>query len=183
MTATLTSARNVAGVYVMTGGGGFDTGIGLGGVLALVSALAFAFYSLATRGSKDRDRDAALIMVGIATMLVTGGAVLARGMPLMVTPLETAIGVLHGALILSAGLFLFGQGSRYIPGMTFIMLAQAEAVISPVWGYLYFGENPGAGVIAGGALILTAVVVQAIDGARQVSRGGTASGAARPALQ
>lgn len=165
-------AMGLAGVYAMTGGGGFDGtlngGLGLGTILALASALAFALYSLATRGSKAADRDAALIMVGIATLGVTGGILWARDMPLIAAPFEAGIATLHGAFILSTGLFLFGQGSRTIPGVTFTMLAQAEAVISPVWGYLFFAENPGAGVIAGGALILTAVVLQAIDGARQM---------------
>lgn len=157
------------GVYAMTGGGGFADGIGTGGALALVSALSFALYTLATRGSPAGDRDAALILVGLATMAATSALLTVRGMPLVATPVEAAIGVAHGALVLSTGLFLFGQGSRYIPAMTFVMLAQAEAVISPIWGYLFFNENPGIGVIAGGALILAAVVIQAVDGARNVT--------------
>jgi drug/metabolite transporter, DME family len=106
----------------------------------------------------------------VLTFASTGAAVLLKGDALGAAPWDAAIAVLHGAFILSAGLFLFGQGSRFIPGVTFTMLAQAEAVFSPIWGALFFGERPGLGVIIGGALILTAVVVQAIDGARQITR-------------
>ena len=77
---------------------------------------------------------------------------------------DVAIAFCHGALLLSAGLFLFGQGSRYISAVTFTMLAQAEAVLSPVWGYLYFAETPTQATIIGGTLILSAVVLQAIAG-------------------
>lgn len=38
------------------------------------------------------------------------------GLPLMATPTEAAIAFVHGALVLSAGLFLFGQGSRLARG-------------------------------------------------------------------
>lgn len=160
----------LAGVYSMTGGEALRGELGTGGVLALVSALAFALYTLATRGSASGDRDAALIVVGVLTLAAAAAACHLRGLPLLASPTDAVIALLHGAFILSLGLFLFGQGSRTIPGVTFAMLAQAEAVISPIWGYFFFGENPTSGVLIGGALILTAVVLQSADGARQMLR-------------
>jgi drug/metabolite transporter, DME family len=163
-------AMGLAGVWVMTGGAGLSAAsLGVSGVLSLVSALAFALYSLATRGSVAGDRDATLIVAGLASFVVAAGILLARGLPLLPSVLDAGIAMLHGAIVLAAGLFLFGQGSRYIPGVTFAMLAQFEAVIAPLWGFLYFAENSSLGVIAGGALILTAVVLQAIDGAGRIS--------------
>lgn len=165
-------AMGIGGVYAMTEGAALQDGLGTGGILALVSALAFALYTLATRGSAAGDRDAALIVVGVLTLLATAIACHVRGLPLVASSTDAVIAVLHGAFVLSLGLFLFGQGSRTIPGVTFTMLAQAEAVIAPIWGYLFFDENPTRGVLVGGALILTAVVLQSIDGARQMLRPG-----------
>lgn len=162
-------ALATAGVYVMTGGR-LDTGNWLGRTLSIVSAVSFAAYTLATRGSSARDLDAALITVGLLTSTASFTAIQLHGLPLVASPLEAGIGLLHGALILSAGLFLFGQGSRDVPGVTFTMLAQAEAVLSPVWGYLCFNENPTLGTIAGGGMILAAVVLQATAGDRGVQR-------------
>jgi drug/metabolite transporter, DME family len=163
----------LSGVWAMTGGTGLSAaGLGLSGALALLSALAFALYSLATRGSKAGDRDAALIVVGLATLLTAAASLQMRGLTLLPNYSDAGIAVLHGGIILAAGLFLFGQGSRYIPGVTFTMLAQAEAIVSPIWGFLFFGESPGIGVVAGGALILTGVVLQSIDGARQAQPKG-----------
>ena len=173
-------AMGLAGVWAMTGGAGLSaSSLGLSGVLSLVSALAFALYSLATRGSVAGDRDATLIVTGIASFFVAVAILQFRSVALWPGALDAAIAMLHGALILAAGLFLFGQGSRFIPGVTFAMLAQFEAVVAPVWGFLFFAETPSLGVIAGGALILTAVVLQALDGARQDGGQGCRRGGVR----
>jgi drug/metabolite transporter, DME family len=153
----------IAGVAVMTGGELHATNV-MGQFIALVSALSFAGYSLCTRGSRPQDLDAALIGVGVLTACAGLTALSIQGLPLMAAPLDAVIAFCHGALLLSAGLFLYGQGSRYVPAVTFTMLAQGEAVLAPVWGYLYFAETPTRATVLGGALILAAVVIQSLSG-------------------
>lgn len=162
----------IAGVVVMTGGQLHATNV-IGQLIALLSALAFAGYSLCTRSSRPGDLDAALIGVGILTALAGLVATTAMGLPVIASPFDAALAFGHGAVLLSVGLFLYGQGSRYITAVTFALLAQAEAVLSPVWGYLFFAEIPAPATVLGGGLILTAVLVQALGGsapASQVSR-------------
>lgn len=156
-------ALGIAGVAVMTGGELHATNV-IGQLIALVSAVAFAGYTLCTRGSRPQDLDAALIGVGILTALAGAAATTTMALPLMASPFDSVIAFGHGALLLSAGLFLFGQGSRYVPAVTFTLLAQAEAVLSPLWGFLFFAETPTEATVLGGALILTAVLIQALAG-------------------
>ena len=158
-----------AGVYLMTGGE-FNSANINGQLIAVVSMLGFAGYTLFTRGSRPEDLDATLIGVGILTAVAGVAAIILADLPLIPSTTDVAIAFLHGALLLSAGLFLFGQGSRYVSAVTFTMLAQAEAVLSPIWGFLYFAETPTQATIIGGALILSAVILQAVAG-----------GAAKPA--
>jgi drug/metabolite transporter (DMT)-like permease len=87
--------------------------------------------------------------------------------PLASSLRDAALALLHGGIILSAGLVLFARGSRLVPGVTLVMLAQAETIAAPVWTYLLFNETTTPTVIIGGALILFAVLMQASDGARQ----------------
>lgn len=162
-TTVVSVSLGIAGVAVMTAGEVSSTNV-IGQMSALVSALAFAGYTLCTRGSHPQDLDAALIGVGILTALAGLAATQMMGLPLSASLHDSAIAFGHGALLLSTGLFLFGQGSRYVPAVTFTLLAQAEAVLSPLWGYLFFAETPTPATIAGGALILTAVVIQALAG-------------------
>ncbi len=156
-------ALGIAGVAVMTGGELHATNV-IGQLIALISAVAFAGYTLCTRGSRPQDLDAALIGVGVLTALAGAAATSTMGLPLMASPFDSVIAFGHGALLLSAGLFLFGQGSRYVPAVTFTLLAQAEAVLSPLWGFLFFAETPTEATVLGGALILTAVLIQALAG-------------------
>lgn len=160
-----------AGVYLMTGGE-FNSANINGQLIAVVSMLGFAGYTLFTRGSRPEDLDATLIGVGILTAVAGVAAIILADLPLIPSTTDVAIAFLHGALLLSAGLFLFGQGSRYVSAVTFTMLAQAEAVLSPIWGFLYFAETPTQATIIGGALILSAVILQAVAGgaAKPVSR-------------
>lgn len=135
--------------------------------LALGTAFTFALYSLATRGARAQDLDAALVAVGIATALVCGLAVLWLGLPMVPSLSDVSLALLHGTVILALGLILFARGSRVVPGVTLVMLAQAETVAAPIWTYLVFNETTTPAVIVGGALILVAVLMQASDQARR----------------
>jgi drug/metabolite transporter (DMT)-like permease len=158
--------------------GGWDGGW-LARVLALGTALSFAIYSLATRGAPRQDLDAALVAVGIVTALVSGAVLLWSGLPFAASARDAGLGLLHGGVILAAGLVLFARGSRLVPGVTLVMLAQAETVAAPIWAYLMFAETTTLAVIVGGALILLAVILQASDGARRSGDGAAGAGASR----
>jgi len=135
--------------------------------LALGTAFTFALYSLATRGARAQDLDAALVAVGIVTALVCAIALLWLGLPIAASLTDATLALLHGGVILALGLVLFARGSRVVPGVTLVMLAQAETVAAPIWTYLVFNETTTPAVIVGGALILFAVVMQASDQARR----------------
>jgi len=148
--------------------------------LALGTAVAFALYSLATRGSRPEDLDAALLAVGVVTTALSAGILLWLGLPLASSPPDAALALLHGGIILAAGLVLFAQGSRRVPGVTLVMLAQAETIAAPVWAYLLFDETTTTAVVIGGTLIVLAVLMQASDGARQQASAAAAAARAAP---
>jgi drug/metabolite transporter (DMT)-like permease len=168
----------LGGVALMSGlsvsGDGRNAGPGAGEwqawVLALGTAFSFALYSIATRGARREDLDAALVAVGIATALVSAIVLLWLELPLAPSLRDVALALLHGGVILAIGLVLFARGSRAVPGVTLVMLAQAETVAAPIWTYLVFDETTTLSVIAGGALILAAVLMQASDGARRKAK-------------
>ena len=141
--------------------------------LALGTALTFAIYMLAIRGARPQDLEAALVAVGLATALLSGTVAIWLGVPLAPKFLDAALGLLHGGVILALGLFLFARGSRRVPGVTLVMLAQAETIAAPIWTYLVFNETTTPAVIVGGGLILIAVLMQASDQARRKAEPAT----------
>ncbi len=112
--------------------------------------------------------------VGIVTALISAIVLLWLGLPVAANVRDLALALLHGGVILAIGLVLFARGSRAVPGVTLVMLAQAETVAAPIWTYLLFDETTTLSVIAGGALILVAVLMQASDGARRQAEHGAA---------
>lgn len=161
----------LGGVALMSGlsldAGGLHSGLWEGAwlarALALGTALSFALYSIATRGAPRQDLDAALVATGIATALVAAAVLAARGTPYFPGWQAAGLGLVHGGILLAAGLVLFARGSRLVPGVTLVMLAQAETVAAPLWTWALLGETTTLAVVAGGALILAAVVMQAAD--------------------
>jgi len=136
-------------------------------VFAFGTAFSFALYSLATRGARPQDLDAALVAGGIVTAMLSAIALLWLGLPVAANLTDTALGLLHGGVILATGLVLFARGSRVVPGVSLVMLAQAETVAAPIWTYLFFAETTTLAVVVGGALILMAVLMHASEQARR----------------
>lgn len=185
----LAIAVALAGVALMSGlslqgdaiNSAFGEGDWLARALALGTAFSFALYSLATRGAASQDLDAALAAVGIVTALTSALALLWLGLPLAPNLHDAVLGLLHGGVFLAIGLVLFARGSRVVPGVTLVMLAQAETVAAPIWTYLFFDETTSLAVIIGGALILLGVLLQASDPARRImSRPGRSGADAWP---
>jgi drug/metabolite transporter, DME family len=156
---------------------GFWEGEWLARILALSTAFSFALYSIATRGARPEDLDAALVAVGIVTALVSATVLLGLGLPFVAGLRDAALGLLHGGVFLAIGLVMVARGSRVVPGVTLVLLAQAETVAAPIWTYLVFDETTTLAVVVGGALILAAVIIQASDGTSRKADHDAAAGA------
>jgi drug/metabolite transporter, DME family len=159
----------VSGVALNAGEIGWMMGDGVwtARVLGLGAALGFALYSLGTRGARTEDLDAALVAGGIITATVCGIVVLYLGLPFAPGLLDAVLALIHGAVILALGLVLFARGSRAVPAVTLLMLAQTETVAAPIWTYLAYNETTTRAVVLGGTLILFAVLMQASNQARR----------------
>ncbi|MEJ1161254.1 DMT family transporter [Prosthecomicrobium sp. N25] len=150
----------LAGLLVMVGGdlGGGDLAGNLGG---LFSAFGFAVYAVAVRLGKGRDFAPVLAGYGLLTLLVCLAATLFNGRTLLPPPLDVAMAVTHGAALIGIGTILFNRASRAVPAVGLTVLAQTETVFAPLWVYLVFAETPKATSLAGGALILAAILLKA----------------------
>ena len=65
---------------------------------------------------------------------------------------------------------LFARGSREVPGVTLANVGPSRDSSRPIWAYLACNETTTVSVIAGGALILVAVMMQALGGARPTAK-------------
>jgi drug/metabolite transporter (DMT)-like permease len=153
----LAMAVALAGVAVMVGrpAGGAIAGDGA----AVVMMLAFAVSIVITRRRRD-------VSMAPATCLAQLLLVAALG-PFSHTG---QIGAKDALDLAAAGtgqmglaMALFTAGARLIPAAEVALLTLLEVVLGPVWVWLVLAEQPGRATLAGGAIVVAAVVIQTGD--------------------
>jgi len=130
----------------------------LGNLLAAISAATSAWMMVGLRWlARDAGEDPA----------AAPGAVMLGNVFAFVVVLPLALPVTHSraldwALLAHLGVFQIGlayalllAALRHVPALEASLLMFLEPVLSPVWAWLFHGEQPGAWALAGGAVILT----------------------------
>jgi drug/metabolite transporter (DMT)-like permease len=73
-----------------------------------------------------------------------------------------------GLLQLAIPLILFATGAKHLPVVPAILISLADVVLNPFWVWLAYGEQPPPGTVAGGVLILSAIIgATLVEGRRQ----------------
>ena len=89
--------------------------------------------------------------------------------------------IIMGAVQLTLGLILFTIGSRSVPAAQLSLIALVEPVLSPLWAWLVANELPPISTFAGGAVIVLAIVIQALFSATRESRNARRNNRREPA--
>lgn len=145
----------LGGVGLMVGGPGGSHGLGV--ALSLVMTLAFALSVVITRHRRDISMAPAICLSQVLVLATVGpfahpGSVRARDLGLIV-----ALGVGQMGL----GLAFFTIGARMIPATEVALITLLEIVLGPLWVWIALSERPSAATLAGGAVVVGAVVLQA----------------------
>ena len=149
------------GLFVMTsaGLGGGDV---LGTALAFGSAFGFASFTVLQRRGRNTDMVPAVAVAGILTIVVAGSLMEGAAM----AGRDVAIATYLGGVGLAGGLVLYTAGARYVRSAEMVLISMTEVVLAPLWVWWVFGETASSATLAGGALVLTSVAIQARAGGR-----------------
>lgn len=155
--------------YGNAGGGAL-----VGTLLALYSAFCFSCYAVMLRWGQKTEMSVALIWNAIYLVAVTGLIILLpSGLRETHGMQDLAIGwwnfglcFIMGAVQLTLGLILFTIGSRSVPAAQLALIALVEPTLSPLWAWLASGELPPIWTFIGGAVIVAAIVIQALFASR-----------------
>ena len=143
-----------AGILVMFGGAA-DAGQLFGNLLALGVSVCFAAQLTVLR--KFHATVDMLPMVMIAGLWTLLPAWILAG-PFGATPRDLAILAFMGCVQLGTGCLLATAASRTLPASELGLLALLEPILGPLWVWVLMGEHPGRSALAGGALVLAAVI-------------------------
>jgi drug/metabolite transporter (DMT)-like permease len=146
----------LAGVGIMVGAAGDGGGL-LGDGLAFVMASAFAVAIVITR----HRRDVSMAPATFFAQLILIAAFLPFARPGDIGGSDLLELMLLGAGQIGLGLVLLTIGARLIPAAHVALISLLEVVLGPLWVWLALAESPTGATLAGGAVIVAAVVIQA----------------------
>jgi drug/metabolite transporter (DMT)-like permease len=155
-------AAAAVGVAVMIAGG-IRAGALFGNVMSLVAVLGFAGFAVALRRGRQTDMLPAVCLAGISSAL--GAATMVDSFA--VSPRDFLLCATMGVVQLGVGLILFVNGSRHVPAAELALLSLTEVVLGPLIVWVGVGEVPGVLTLAGGAIVLSAIIGHALSGIRR----------------
>jgi drug/metabolite transporter (DMT)-like permease len=154
----------LAGVAIMVGGslggGGLE-----GDLLSLVMSTAFASVLVITR----RHREISMTPATALGMAISFVALAPFSHPGVLSALDWTMLAALGIGQIGLGMILFTAGARLIAAAQAGLITLLEVVLGPLWMWLIYREQPDGLTLAGGAVILTAVLVHAVADLRPTS--------------
>jgi drug/metabolite transporter (DMT)-like permease len=156
----LASLAAAGGVLLMVGGTAGE-GDALGDALALLMTLAYAVMIVILR------RNAAVPLVPAAGLAALGCAAAAFPFAGPADPATVAALLLCGLVQNGLADTLFTRGAQAVPPSRTALIGTLEGPLAPLWVWLALGEAPAAATLAGGSVVLAAVVGNVALGERR----------------
>jgi drug/metabolite transporter (DMT)-like permease len=153
----LTMGIALAGAVVMVSNS-YGRGALLGDVLAIVMAASFAVATVLVRRHPHIPMTPAAALATTLTFLIA----LPLAQPLQMAPRDLLLLAFFGIGQFGAGFLLFMAGARLLPAAETSLIGMLETVLGPIWVWLVLNERPDTAALAGGALILTALVANTV---------------------
>jgi drug/metabolite transporter (DMT)-like permease len=179
---TIVAIAFAFGGLTMMLAGDMSGGSIVGDLAAISSAVGFAMYTTVVRSAPHRDWSPVLPGYGVMMIAICVVVTLADGKALVPPIPDIALALLHGGLFIVAGTMLYNGASRNVPAAAMTVFAQTEMVLVPVWAFVVLAERPAPTTLAGGTVILAAVVGKALLDARHEARLAAANPPPEPHL-
>ncbi|MDR1605124.1 MAG: MurT ligase domain-containing protein [Gracilibacteraceae bacterium] len=132
-------------------------GYWLGNLLGLFSGVTFGAVCFANT-LEDANPPVA-VLLGNAALILLLPLTLADPALAAASGREWLVIILLGVCQLGGGYLFFCEGISRVPAFTAAVAATVEPVLTPVWVLLAFGEKPGPFSLAGGGIVIAAILV------------------------
>jgi drug/metabolite transporter (DMT)-like permease len=141
---------------------GLEAGRTLGLLLAICVPMAFAGQTLALRRYRNVDMVPAICLGGIMSFFIAGFLGFTAGHEgggFDVGFKEVLLLAAMATIQLAIPLVFYIKGARSVPAVTLTLIAMLDAVINPMWPWIFVGEKPGRAAFFGAAIIIGAVLI------------------------
>ena len=144
-----------AGIILMVGNS-LSPGQLSGNLVAFIMPISFAFLILIVRKYPEIDMVPLQLTAGAVAMII--GFMLSP--EIIISKHDIFLGFLAGFLQLGFGFILITIGARSTPAAFVGIIMLTEAVLGPLWAWLFINENPPFIVLIGGSVVIVAVLLQ-----------------------
>ena len=141
---------------------GLEAGRSMGLLLSICVPIAFAGQTLALRKYRNVDMVPAICLGGIMSFFLAGIFGFTAGHEgggFDVGLREVFLLAVMATLQLAIPLIFYIRGARSVPAVTLTLIAMLDAVINPLWPWIFVGEQPGRAAFIGGGIIVGAVLI------------------------
>jgi DME family drug/metabolite transporter len=146
-----------------------------GNIMALTSGATYALAVMGLRWTARRESDGAggggtAAAVVLAGNMIAFGACLPAAWPLpRIGAADAAVLVYLGVFQIALAYVLLIRGVRGVTALEASLLLLVEPMLNPLWAWVVQGEVPGAGTLAGGAVILAATTIRTWSDTRRAA--------------
>jgi drug/metabolite transporter, DME family len=139
--------------------GKLEAGNILGNIIAILSGLSFAFFSLFLKWKKQIHQNPNTINnIIVGNILVALFCIPFVYDKLTINVTEASILIYMGVIQIGISYIIFNEGIKYVSATESMIIAMLEAIFNPIWVFLGVGEKPSVYAVAGGVIILSAIL-------------------------
>ena len=143
------------GIMLMVGNS-LSPGQTSGNIAAFIMPISFATLILIVRKFPDIDMIPMQFIAGMGAIII--GYLLST--KIIISPHDIFLGFLAGFFQVGLGFIFITIGARSTPSALVGIIMLTEAVLGPLWAWLFANENPPLVVLYGGVIIISAVLLQ-----------------------
>jgi drug/metabolite transporter (DMT)-like permease len=138
-----------------------EVGNAIGILVCLLVPLSFAAQTLVLRRYRNVDMIPAICAGGLLTFLCAGmiGFKFHPGGGYAVELHHVMLLAVMGFVQLALPLICYAKGAKSVSAITLSLIVMLDAVLNPLWPWLFVGETPGEAAFVGGAVIIGAVLI------------------------
>ena len=137
-------------------GGSLTTGQMLGNIAAFVMPLSFAVLILIVRKYPSVDMIPLQLIAGIGAIII--GYLLSS--KVIISSHDIFLGFIAGFFQVGLGFIFITIGAKTTPSALVGIIMLTEAVLGPLWAWLFINETPPLVVLLGGVIVISAVLLQ-----------------------
>ena len=144
-----------SGIFLMLGGS-LNSGQMIGNIAAFIMPISFAVLILTVRKYPNVDMIPLQLIAGIGAIIL--GYFFSS--QIIVSSYDIFLGFIAGFFQVGLGFIFITVGAKTTPSALVGIIMLTEAILGPLWAWLFIHETPPLVVLVGGSIVLFAVVLQ-----------------------